>query len=99
MSSGMKTAALLAGLSALFIAIGGLLGGQTGMVIAFGLAILTNVFSYWFSNKIVLRMYRAQEVGAEHPLARTVARLAQKAGLPMPKVYVIPDPSPNAFAT
>jgi heat shock protein HtpX len=68
-------------------------------VIAFVLAILTNVFSYWFSDKLVLRMYRAQEVGPEHPLTRIVARLAQKAGLPMPKCYVIPDVSPNAFAT
>ena len=58
-----------------------------------------NVGSYWFSDKIVLRMYRAQEVGPDHPLYRMTARLAQKAGLPMPKVYVIPDPSPNAFAT
>ena len=58
-----------------------------------------NVGSYWFSDKIVLRMYRAQEVGSEHPLHRITARLAQKAGLPMPRVYVIPDASPNAFAT
>ena len=58
-----------------------------------------NVGSYWFSDKLVLRMYRAQEVGPEHPLTRIVARLAQKAGLPMPKCYVIPDMSPNAFAT
>ncbi|MGH9314105.1 MAG: zinc metalloprotease HtpX, partial [Vicinamibacterales bacterium] len=55
--------------------------------------------SYWFSDKIVLRMYRAKEVGPEHPLHRTVARLAQRGGLPMPRVYIIPDASPNAFAT
>ena len=99
MSSGLKTAVLLGAMSGLFIAIGSMLGGQTGMIFAFVLAIGMNVFSYWFSDKLVLRMYRAQEVGADHPLARTVARLAQKAGLPMPKVYIIPDMSPNAFAT
>ena len=99
MTSGFKTAALLGGLSALFLLIGGYLGGEQGMVFAFGLAVVMNVGSYWFSDKIVLRMYRAQEVGSEHPLHRITARLAQKAGLPMPRVYVIPDASPNAFAT
>ena len=99
MTSGLKTAALLGGLSALFVLIGGYLGGEQGMIFAFGLALVMNVGSYWFSDKIVLRMYRAQEVGAEHPLHRITARLAQKAGLPMPRVYVIPDASPNAFAT
>jgi heat shock protein HtpX len=99
MASGLKTAALLGALSALFIVIGGSIGGEQGMIFAFGLALLLNVGSYWFSDKIVLRMYRAQEVGADHPLHRITTRLAQKAGLPMPKVYVIPDQSPNAFAT
>jgi heat shock protein HtpX len=99
MSSGIKTAVLLGGLSALFIAIGGLFGGQSGMIFAFVLALVMNVGSYWFSDKIVLRMYRATEVGADHPLYRITARLAQRAGLPMPKVYVIPEMSPNAFAT
>ena len=99
MASGIKTAALLAGLSAVFLAIGGLLGGQGGLIIAFVLAVGTNVFSYWFSDKMVLRMYRATEVGPDHPLFRLTARLAQRAGLPMPKVYTIPDESPNAFAT
>jgi len=99
MASGLKTAALLAGLSALFILIGGALGGQTGMVFAFGLALVMNIGSYWFSDKIVLRMYRAQEVREEHPLYQMTARLAARANLPMPKVYVIPDMSPNAFAT
>jgi heat shock protein HtpX len=99
MASGLKTAALLGGLSALFIFIGGSIGGEQGMIFAFGLALVMNVGSYWFSDKIVLRMYRAQPVGPEHPLHRLTARLAQKAGLPMPKVYVIPDMSPNAFAT
>ena len=96
---GMKTAILLAALSGLVILAGGAVGGQQGTVIAFGLAIVMNVGSYWFSDKIVLRMYRATEVGAGHPLYQITHRLAQKAGLPMPKVYVIPDMSPNAFAT
>src|SRR5262245_20667017 len=99
MTSSFKTALLLGGLSALLILLGSAFGGQTGMIIAFVFAVVMNVGSYWFSDKIVLRMYRATEVGADHPLYRITARLAQKAGLPMPKVYVIPDMSPNAFAT
>jgi heat shock protein HtpX len=99
MVSGLKTAALLGGLSALFLIIGNALGGPSGMMFAFVIAIAMNVGSYWFSDKIVLRMYKAQEVGADHPLHRMTARLAQRAGLPMPKVYIIPDQSPNAFAT
>ena len=95
----LKTAVLLAFMSALLIAGGGLLGGQTGLMIALAMAVVMNFGSYWFSDKIVLRMYHAQEVGADHPLHRLTARLAQKAGLPMPKVYIIPDMSPNAFAT
>ena len=99
MTSTLKTGLLLGALTALMILLGGAIGGQGGVMIAFVLAVLMNVFSYWFSDKLVLRMYRAQEVGPEHPLTRVVARLAQKAGLPMPKCYVIPDMSPNAFAT
>lgn len=97
--SGMKTAVLLAFLSGLLILAGGAMGGQQGLVVAFGMAVVMNVVSYWFSDKIVLRMYRATEVGQDHPLWRMTHRLAQRAGLPMPKVYVIPDASPNAFAT
>lgn len=97
--SGLKTAVLLATLSALLIVVGGMLGGQSGLVLAFGLALVMNVGSYWFSDKIVLRMYKAQEVGRGHRLYDMTARLAQRAGLPMPKVYVIPEMSPNAFAT
>lgn len=97
--SGLKTAVLLATLSALFIAVGGMLGGESGMVLAFGMALVMNISSYWFSDKIVLRMYRAQQVGPGHRLYDMTARLAQRAQLPMPKVYVIPDRSPNAFAT
>jgi heat shock protein HtpX len=97
--SGLKTAVLLGGLSALFLLIGRAVGGETGLIIAFGFAVVMNIGSYWFSDKVVLRMYRAQPVGPEHPLYRMTERLAQRAGLPMPKVYVIPDMSPNAFAT
>ena len=96
--NGLKTALLLGLMSALLILAGAALG-QNGLYIGFIVAIVMNVGSYWFSDKIVLRMYNAQEVGADHLLHRMTARLAQKAGLPMPKVYVIPDPSPNAFAT
>lgn len=99
MASGLKTAVLLGGLTGLFLLIGGMVGGQAGMIGAFIFAMVMNVGSYWFSDKIVLRMYRATEVGPEHPLSRLTARLAQRAGLPMPRVYTIPDDSPNAFAT
>lgn len=99
MNNGIKTALLLGLLSGLLLVIGQLLGGQSGLVVAFGFAVVMNFASYWFSDKIVLTMYRAQPVGPDHPLARLVARLAQRGNLPMPKVYVIPDMSPNAFAT
>ena len=99
MNSGLKTAVLLGALSGLLLLIGGAFAGQGGLLIAFIFAVGFNVVSYWFSDKIVLRMYRATEVGPEHPLYRITARLAQKAGLPMPKVYTIPQDSPNAFAT
>ena len=99
MANGIKTALLLGLLSAVLLAIGELLGGANGLVIAFLFAAVMNFVSYWFSDKIVLRMYRAQPVGPEHPLYRIVERLTVRASLPMPKVYIIPDPSPNAFAT
>ena len=99
MSPTFKTAILLGGLTGLLILAGGAIGGQGGLMVAFILALVMNLGSYWFSDKIVLRMYGATEVGADHPLFRITARLAQKAGLPMPRVYVIPDMSPNAFAT
>jgi heat shock protein HtpX len=97
--SAFKTALLLGFLSGLLLLVGRAIGGQGGLVVAFLFAVVMNVGSYWFSDKLVLRMYRATEVGPEHPLHRITARLAQKAGLPVPRVYVIPDPSPNAFAT
>jgi heat shock protein HtpX len=99
MPNGLKTALLLGALSGMLLLIGDLMGGQQGLILAFGLAALMNLGSYWFSDKIVLRMYHAQEVGATHPLHQMTERLARQAGLPMPKVYVIPDRSPNAFAT
>lgn len=99
MTSSLKTAALLGVLSALFLYLGQLLGGQDGLVIAFVMAAVMNLGSYWFSDKLVLRMYRAKEVGPGHPLHQLTAELVQRAQLPMPKVYVIPDDSPNAFAT
>ena len=99
MANTVKTALLLGLLSALLLVIGELLGGASGLMLAFVLAVAMNFGSYWFSDKIVLRMYRAGEVGPEHPLHQMTARLAQQAGLPMPRVFVIPDESPNAFAT
>jgi heat shock protein HtpX len=95
----MKTFMLMAGLTALLIVIGNWLGGQTGMFIALGFALLMNFGSYWFSDKIVLKMYNAQEVSPSSELYATVRTLATKAGLPMPKVYLIPGEQPNAFAT
>lgn len=97
--SGLRTAVLLGALSGLFLAVGSILGGESGLIMAFGVALVMNIGSYWFSDKIVLRMYHAQEVSAGHRLYDMTARLARRAELPMPKVYVIPDPSPNAFAT
>jgi heat shock protein HtpX len=99
MANGIKTALLLGLMSAVLLALGEWLGGSNGLVFAFALAAIMNFGSYWFSDKIVLSMYRAQPVGPEHQLYRIVERLTQRAGLPMPKVYIIPDPSPNAFAT
>ena len=99
MTSTLKTAALLGLLSAVFLYLGQVVGGEQGLIIAFLFAALMNIGSYWFSDKIVLRMYRAQEVGPGHPLYQLTAELVQRAQLPMPKVYVIPDQSPNAFAT
>src|SRR3954449_2663407 len=99
MPNGLKTALLLGLLSGLLLALGQLLGGSNGLMIAFVFAAIMNFGSYWFSDKIVLRMYRAQEVAAGHRLYTIVERLTRQANLPMPKVYIIPDPSPNAFAT
>jgi heat shock protein HtpX len=99
MKNTAKTALLLGILSALLLVVGQAVGGEQGLIIAFAFAAALNFGSYWFSDKLVLRMYRAQPVGPEHPLSRIVANLTQKAGLPMPKVYIIPTDALNAFAT
>lgn len=97
----MKTGVLLVLLTVLFVAVGNYVGGQGGMVMAFAFAVLMNAGAYWFSDKIVLKMYRAQEVSeAEAPeLHAMVHRLSTAASVPMPKVYILPSDSPNAFAT
>lgn len=101
MSSSLKTAFLLAVLTLVFVYIGNLLGGTTGMAIAFGIALVMNFVSYWFSDKIVLAMYRAKEIAPEEAprLYEMVRNVATQTGIPMPKVYIIPTPAPNAFAT
>jgi len=101
MTSQIKTALLLGLLSALIITFGAFMGGRTGIVIALGLALVMNVGSYWYSDKIVLSMYRARPLDEyEAPaLHRMVAELAQRAGIPKPRICVIPEEAPNAFAT
>jgi heat shock protein HtpX len=99
MPNGLKTALLLGLLSGLLLAIGEYFGGVNGMAIMFVFAALMNFGSYWFSDKLVLKMYSAREVGPDDRLYKIVERLSRQAGLPMPRVYMIPDPSPNAFAT
>ena len=101
MGNWMKTTLLLGLMTALIVFIGGLFGGKQGMIVAFVLAMGMNFFSYWYSDKIVLRMYKATEVNPQDfpTLFQAVNRLAQNAGLPMPRVYIIPDDAPNAFAT
>lgn len=96
-----KTAILMAAITALFIVVGGMLGGEEGMLIALLIAIGMNFFSYWFSDTMVLKMTNAQQVD-EHSapqLYAMVKELAEKAGLPMPKVFLIDEDAPNAFAT
>ncbi len=99
MKNTAKTALLLGVLSALLLLVGQAVGGQQGLIVAFVFAALLNFGSYWFSDRIVLAMYRAREVAPDHPLSRIVQRLTQRARLPMPKVYVIPTEALNAFAT
>jgi heat shock protein HtpX len=97
----MKTAILMAAITALFMALGSVIGGQQGMMVALVLALGMNFFSYWFSDKLVLRMYNAQEVDETTApgFYRMVRELAQRAELPMPRVYLIREDAPNAFAT
>ncbi len=97
----MKTFMLMALLTVLVVLVGQYLGGQNGMIMAFLFAIVMNFGSYWFSDKIVLKMYKAQELTREEnpEVYRTVEDLARRGGLPMPKLYMIPSDQPNAFAT
>src|SRR6266511_5557913 len=96
-----KTAVLLAALTSLVVLIGDAVGGQQGMLVAFIFAVAMNFGSYWFSDRIVLAMYGAQPIEeAQAPdLYRIVRRLTSKAGVPMPRIYLIPSDTPNAFAT
>jgi heat shock protein HtpX len=97
----LKTAVLMAAITALFMAIGSLLGGRQGMMLALIVALGMNFFSYWFSDKLVLKMYDARQVdeSSAPQFYRMIAELAQRAQLPMPKVYLIEEDAPNAFAT
>ncbi len=99
MSNTLKTAMLLGVLSGLLLLIGEALGGAQGLLLGFIFAALTNFASYWFSDKIVLSMYGAREAEPDSRLVRIVTALAAKAGLPRPRCYIIPEQSPNAFAT
>jgi heat shock protein HtpX len=93
-----KTFMLIAAMTALFATVGFFVGGQSGMMIAFGIACVMNIGSYWFSDSIVLKMYKAQPV-AGGELFDLVRQLAERAQIPMPRVYIIDNPQPNAFAT
>jgi heat shock protein HtpX len=97
----LKTGLLMVALFALLMGLGTLFGGKQGLIIGFGLALATNFFAYWFSDKMALSMSGAQEIDESQApdLFRMIARLAQSAGLPMPRVYIIPSEQPNAFAT
>ena len=97
----LKTTILMAGIVALFGVVGAAIGGANGMLLALALGGVMNIFAYWFSDKIVLRMYKAQEVDAASApqFYRLVEELSQRAGLPMPRVYLIDEAQPNAFAT
>jgi heat shock protein HtpX len=101
MFNSFKTAILLSVLTALILIIGQLFGGQQGLIIAFVFALIMNGGSYWFSDKIVLSLYRAQELPYEQApeLHRMVERLAQQAEIPKPRIFLIPSQNPNAFAT
>jgi heat shock protein HtpX len=95
----LKTTILLASLSGMILLLGGAIGGQGGLFIALIIALVMNVGSYFFSAKIALASMGAQEVGPDHPLHRIVSDLVARTDLPMPRVYVSPQPAPNAFAT
>ncbi|MCR4667401.1 MAG: zinc metalloprotease HtpX [Desulfovibrio sp.] len=101
MTSQLKTILLLGILSAIVVGLGGMLGGRTGLVMALGLALFMNLGSYWYSDKIVLSIYHAKETAYEDaPFLHDIVReLAQRAALPMPRIYIVPEEAPNAFAT
>ncbi|MBN2158220.1 MAG: zinc metalloprotease HtpX [Spirochaetes bacterium] len=94
-----KTFLLLFALTALFILVGRMIAGRKGMIVAFAFACVMNVATYWFSDSLVLSAYNAEPVPAGHRLERVTHSLAREAGLPLPKAYIIPGSSPNAFAT
>jgi heat shock protein HtpX len=97
----VRTSILLAALTGLFVAVGAIIGGQQGMLIAFAFALVMNLFAYWNADRLVLSMYRARPVdeAAAPQLYATIRDLTQRAGLPMPKVFIIDSDQPNAFAT
>src|ERR1035437_4489192 len=101
MANSIKTVLLLGALTGLLMFIGGLIGGRGGVYIAFIFAMIMNFGSYWFSDKIVLKMYKAQEISESSApgLYNMVRKLSMKANLPMPRVFIIPEETPNAFAT
>ena len=101
MNNQIKTYALLAAIVALFVVIGGMVGGKSGMLFAFVVALALNFWAYWYSADMVLRMYHAEEVDLHNApdLHQMVAELSQRAGLPLPRIYVINEEQPNAFAT
>jgi len=101
MANQLKTGLFLGLLTALLLVLGQAMGGRGGLLIALGFAVVMNVSSYWFSDKIVLSMYRAKELSEEDApgLFDLVRRLSQNAGLPMPRLYLVPQEQPNAFAT
>jgi heat shock protein HtpX len=98
-NSGFKTMMLLAVLTALFMSVGFMIAGRSGAMIALVVAAGMNLFTFWNADKIVLKMHDAHEVGPDHPLYQMVAELVRRANMPMPKVYFVDSPNPNAFAT
>ena len=99
MNSGFKTMMMLAVLTALFMSVGFMIAGRSGAMIALVVAAGMNLFTFWNADKIVLKMHDAHEVGPDHPLYQMVAELVRRASMPMPKVYFVDSPNPNAFAT
>jgi heat shock protein HtpX len=98
-NSGFKTMMMLAVLTALFMSVGFMIAGRSGAMIALVVAAGMNLFTFWNADKIVLKMHDAHEVGPDHPLYQMVAELVRRASMPMPKVYFVDSPNPNAFAT